>query len=288
MTEFDQKKAYVAQGDNYFDDGREIELLHFLYQEPEVHERRGSPAKVLAGIDEYGRTKNFLMNVGQDKGKIVTDLIEQERPKVMVELGGYVGYSAVLFADAVRRAGGKRYYSLERNPVFAAVVMAVVDLAGLSDVVKVIVGPSDQSLRRLHEQKVLEQINFLFLDHYKPAYVTDLKLCEELGLIRPGSILAADNVIKPGNPPYLEYVRSSVEEKRKRLEGGGDDQSGLGQQFPERTQAQYKARVGDEKLSTELRGNPKLVYESKLVNSFEPTGQPVSPSSVRARVETTG
>jgi catechol O-methyltransferase len=38
----------------------------------------------------------------------------------------------------------------------------------------------------------------MFLDHYKPAYTTDLKLCEELGLIHKGTVLAADNVIKPG------------------------------------------------------------------------------------------
>ena len=33
------------------------------------------------------------MNVGDDKGKIVADLIAEQKPEVMVELGGYVGYS---------------------------------------------------------------------------------------------------------------------------------------------------------------------------------------------------
>ncbi|KAL8743323.1 MAG: hypothetical protein Q9184_008128, partial [Pyrenodesmia sp. 2 TL-2023] len=37
----------------------------------------------------------------------------------------------------------------------------------------------------------------------------------------------------------------------------------------------YKEREGEEKLSTEIKGNPNLVYESKLVNSFEPTGLPL-------------
>ena len=33
------------------------------------------------------------MNVGDDKGRIVTDLIADRKPEVMVELGGYIGYS---------------------------------------------------------------------------------------------------------------------------------------------------------------------------------------------------
>ena len=33
------------------------------------------------------------MNVGDDKGRIVTDLIADRKPQVMVELGGYIGYS---------------------------------------------------------------------------------------------------------------------------------------------------------------------------------------------------
>jgi len=70
--------------------------------------------------------------------------------------------------------------------------MSLVDLAGLSDVVKVVVGTSDASLERLHSTGQLQHIDLLFLDHYKPAYVTNLKLCEELNLITPGSVLAAD------------------------------------------------------------------------------------------------
>jgi catechol O-methyltransferase len=154
------------------------------------------------------------MNVGNFKGKIVCDLIADLKPETMVELGGYVGYSAIMFGDAARRAGGKRYLSLERNPEFAAVSTMLIDLAGLRDVVRVHVGPSDSSLKRLYDEGQLERIDLLFLDHYKPAYTTDLKLCEYYGLITPGSVMAADNVIFPGNPPYLKYVRSTVQEKR--------------------------------------------------------------------------
>ena len=216
--------------------------MHFVYGQHDLDDIRGSPEKVLAKIDEYATTKKYLMNVGQDKGRIVCDLIRQRKPEIMVELGGYVGYSALLFGNALRKAGGKRYHSLEKNPVFGAIVASLVDLAGLSDIVKVHVGASDASLKRLHSNGVLNRIDLLFLDHYKPAYVTDLQLCEKLRLIGPGSVLAADNVVSPGNPPYLEYVRSSTKEKAASIGG---------------------------------KGNPKLVYDSQLHQSWEPTGDPV-------------
>ena len=252
-------------------------MLHFVYSHPSIAEIRGSPTGVLKAIDEYGRTKNYLMNVGDDKGKIVADLIADVKPETMVELGGYVGYSALLFGDAVRKAGGKRYFSLERNPEFAAVIMSLVDLAGLRDVVKVVVGSSSDAIKRLHAAGTLKHIDLMFLDHYKPAYTSDLKLCEHLGLVKPGSVMAADNVIKPGNPPYLEYVRSSVEQKRERYEKSDETNGTEATGFAERTKNQYRSREGEENLSTEIKGNPNLIYESKLVNSFEPTGVPVSP-----------
>lgn len=293
--DFDGKKAYVpAEKDgqasvrlrcwtlprgetdlcSQFDDGREIELLHFIHRHRKIAELRGNPSKVLKAIDEYARTKKFLMNVGEDKGKIVTDLIADVRPETMVELGGYVGYSAILFGDAVRRAGGRRYFSLERNPEFAAVIMSLVDLAGLSDVVKVVVGRSGDSLERLHKDDTLQQIDLLFLDHYKPAYTIDLKLCEQLGLLKPGSVLAADNVIKPENPPYLEYVQSTVAQKRERYEKG--KVNGAETEFAKGTTNQYEKREREEEVNAEIKGNPDLIYESKMFHSFEPTGIPVS------------
>ncbi|GAB7349630.1 hypothetical protein MBLNU459_g0312t1 [Dothideomycetes sp. NU459] len=272
MAEFDKKRAYAVQEEVFFDDGREIELLHFVYSKSNLDEIRNSPKHVLAVLDEFARTKKYLMNVGEDKGRIVTDLIAEVKPQTMVELGGYIGYSCILFGDAVRKAGGKRYFSLERNPEFGAVIASLVDLAGLSDVVKVIIGSSDVSIKRLHSSGQLKHVDLMFLDHYKPAYKTDLKLCEELKLITPGSVMAADNVITPGNPPYLEYVRSTVAQKRQAIESGAKE-SGPDARFADRTAKQYASRQGDEKLG-ETNGNPNLVYDSKLHNSWEPSGVP--------------
>ena len=291
MTEVQKEKLYQAKEETFvrylssipqvivltscqFDDGREIELLHFVYGKLTNEDLRGSPEKVLEAIDEFARTKKYLMNIGEDKGQIVTDLIAKVKPQVMVELGGYIGYSCVLFGNAVRKAGGQRYFSLERNPEFAAIIASLVDLAGLGDIVKVVVGSSETSIRRLYAAKTLQHIDLIFLDHYKPAYITDLKLCEELGLVGPGTVMAADNVITPGNPPYLEYVRSSVPEKHSAI-NNSKVTKGVDTRFKAGTADQYLKREGAAKLDGSIRGNPNLVYESMLINSFEPSGEAV-------------
>lgn len=86
MATFDENKAYMPQEEVFFDDGREIELLHFVYSRPNISKIRGSPEGVLAAIDEYARTKKYLMNVGEDKGRIVSDLIAQTKPRLMVRV----------------------------------------------------------------------------------------------------------------------------------------------------------------------------------------------------------
>ncbi|CAD6448717.1 d77ffafc-03e6-4bfa-8a06-fa77d1cddc05 [Sclerotinia trifoliorum] len=267
MAQFDKAKSYASQEEVFFDDGREEELVEFVRNHPDRSEIQGSPANVLQAIDEYGRTKRYLMNVGENKGAIVTNMIREKKPEIMVELGGYCGYSTILFGSAVRAAGGKKYYSLERSPKFAKVISALVNFAGLEGFVEVVVGPSNEGIQTLHSRG-LKTIDMMFLDHYKPAYTTDLKLCEQLGLIKEGTVLAADNVISPGNPPYLEYIRSTVEKKVENLKQKGKLDT---DRFAKRSATQY----GEvEALDTEIKGNPNLIYESELVNSFEPTGEP--------------
>lgn len=167
-------------------------------------------------MDEFSAKEDLLISVGFQKKPILRDLIASESSlSVGVELGGYLGYSAILFGDQMRRsaaaaASGRtpRLWSLEASPIYAAFIMSMVDLAGLSDIVKVVTGPAAASLRRLHQSGELTQVNFVFLDHNEEMYLADLKLCQELGVVGPGSVVVADNVGRPGAPEYREYVRS--------------------------------------------------------------------------------
>lgn len=79
-------------------------------------------------------------------------------------------------------------------------------------------------------------------------------------------------VVKPGNPPYLKYVRSTVEEKRQEYKKQtGSDPLHL----PDRTKYTYKTGEKDQVLESDVHGNPNLVYDSKFNEGWEPSGVPV-------------
>jgi catechol O-methyltransferase len=129
-----------------------------------------------------------------------------------VELGGYLGYSAILFADAMRRENPSsqdelKIWSLEMSTEFAEIARKLIELAGLSEIVTVVIGPAEESLRKLKGEGKLTGLDMLFLDHAEELYVTDFKVCEELRLLRKGAVVVADNVVRPGAPEYRELAR---------------------------------------------------------------------------------
>ena len=50
-------------------------------------------------------------------------------------------------------------------------------------------------------------VDFVFIDHDKSAYLTDLLSILDRGWLHPGSIVVADNIKVPGAPKYREYMR---------------------------------------------------------------------------------
>lgn len=152
-----------------------------------------------------------MISIGSDKKRIIEDLIKEYKPRVMVEFGGYVGYSAIAFGSAMQRTrpGEKiEVWSLEFNPLYAAIAMAIVDLAGMSDVVKIVIGSAADSMKRLKTEGKLDRIDLLFVDHVEDLYMSDVKTCESLGLLKSGSVVAADNVVRPGAPEYVKFMRA--------------------------------------------------------------------------------
>ncbi|OOF98078.1 hypothetical protein ASPCADRAFT_205341 [Aspergillus carbonarius ITEM 5010] len=195
-------------------DGREVALLKHIYSHPSLPQIRDSPSALRDLMDEYAAKQDFLISIGPDKAKKIAKLFADEKPKVVVELGGYLGYSAILFADAMRQAASGtstelRVWSLEADPLIASIAMNFIDLVGLSDIVKVVVGPAADSLRRLSAEGKLPKVDLLFLDHVEDLYKTDLEVSEQLGFLHSGALVLADNVVRPGAPAYREYVRGS-------------------------------------------------------------------------------
>ncbi|ETM48470.1 hypothetical protein L914_06992 [Phytophthora nicotianae] len=175
-----------------------------------VHEnaKQGDPKSVLEAIDTFGYEHHWMMNVGDVKGELIDEELEKVKPKVLVELGGHLGYSAVRFASKMRELSGPsaHVYSFEISSDFAAIATKMIEFAGLSDMVTIIIGTYGDNYNKLKERGV-EHVDVFFIDHDKKLYKSDLIIIEQSGMLRSGPVVVADNVVYAHISDYLDYIR---------------------------------------------------------------------------------
>jgi len=186
-------------------DGREAAAVRYVLH----HARPGDIDDVLAAIDKFAYEKSLLINVGDEKGKLLDAAVRRADPALALELGTYCGYGALRIARAAPNA---RVFSVELAEANAANARQIWAHAGVSDRVTCVVGTvgdGGRTLDALANQHGFSSgaLGFVFLDHDKDAYLDDLKSILNRGWLRPGAIVVADNVRVPGAPKYRAYMR---------------------------------------------------------------------------------
>lgn len=196
---------------------KEQRLRDFILGRPEEelkHSIRGNPGRILELIDEFS-AKDFLMNIGKPKGDFVLQEIAGSR--FMAEIGGYMGYSAIKFGSSLPDDG--KYYSFEANPEFAAIAKSLVDLAGLSAKVEIIVGEAKQTLVEFSQRPNRpSKFDAVFIDHSNKIYLSDLRTLESLSLVDTGTVVLADNMNHErfsGAEDYDQYLQLGSEKKKQ-------------------------------------------------------------------------
>lgn len=151
---------------------------------------------------ENNQTYNYLPIIGPEKGQVLVKMVKLVKPKLIVEAGTLVGYSAILMAKYVP-VGGK-IISLEIDKKLADIARRNIQSAHFESKVEVIVGDAKKTLKNIRET-----IDLLFLDAAKEEYLKYLKLVEPL--LRTKSVVVADNVkiFADDVSDFLDYVRYS-------------------------------------------------------------------------------
>ena len=167
-----------------------------------------NPNSVLNIIDNYAYRKTFLMNIGDEKGLLLENAIKESQANNILELGVYLGYSTIRILKNLD--DNSKLTSIESNKKFAEIATENINIAGLSNKHKLIIGKSTEVIPSLKEK-----YDFIFIDHWKDLYLKDLKTLEENDLIKSNAWIFADNVILFNLEDYLDYVRSSPNYKSK-------------------------------------------------------------------------
>ncbi|MFI1919217.1 O-methyltransferase [Nocardia sp. NPDC020380] len=203
----------------------------------------GDPASVLAAMDDFARHRSMLVNVGDEKGLILDAAVRKAEPRLLLELGTYLGYSAVRIGRVMPEAA--RLVSVEFSAPNAEIARAIIAHAGLAERVSVVVGTIGDGGATLRTLAVEHDFgpgaaDFLFLDHTKEAYLADLRSILAAGWLRPGAMVVADNVGVPGAPDYLRYMRQHEGKDWRTVE--------------HRTHVEYQSLLKDLVLESEYLG----------------------------------
>lgn len=143
---------------------------------------------VLRAIEEEGRDKGLPL-VQPASARLLRALVIASGARHVLEVGTCIGYSAIWMAQALPAEG--RLITLENDADRAAVARSNIERAGLAERVSVIVGDAS---RYLH--KVAGPFDVVFQDSDKKLY--EPMLDRLVALLRPGGVLATDNVLWNG------------------------------------------------------------------------------------------
>tara|TARA_Y100001935_G_scaffold9423_1_gene7333 strand:+ start:1309 stop:2055 length:747 start_codon:yes stop_codon:yes gene_type:complete len=182
--------------------------------------KQNDPDSILKAMDDFAENDRFLMNIGNEKGLLLTEELKKLGRNILIlELGCFCGYSAILMAKNLGNAG--KVVSLEVNRTYAKNASEIINFAGLKDKITIIEGSSDKIIGTLRYR-----FDLVLLDHWKNLYKRDLMAIEKRGLLKNGSIIFADNVGKfisalvgkrGESDNYLDYVRNNNKYRNKNI-----------------------------------------------------------------------
>ena len=157
--------------------------------------------EILRGIEQDSEKRNLPI-IGPIKGMVLDDVVIQTKPKVILEIGTLVGYSALRMSRFL--PSGARIMCVEISNSFAEEAQDNFSKAGLSNMIQIIIGDAKEVIPNLKET-----VDLLFLDAEKINYLTYLNLAERM--LHKGSTIVADNAGMAASEMqnFLSYVRES-------------------------------------------------------------------------------
>ena len=144
--------------------------------------------------DATANLPNAGMQIGADQGALLALLVRSIGARYAVEIGTYTGYSALAVAAALPADG--MLVACDINAEWTAIGRRHWEAAGVAQRIDLRLGPALETLAALLRERGPATLDFAFVDADKPAYDAYYEAC--LGLVRPGGLIALDNMLWSG------------------------------------------------------------------------------------------
>ncbi|MEO8574993.1 MAG: O-methyltransferase [Pyrinomonadaceae bacterium] len=137
----------------------------------------------------YSHYEDSSMLSGFVQGRVLSMFSRMIRPKVVLEIGTYLGYSALCFAEGL--VDGGKVITLDVNEETNKVARSYVEKTSFKDRIEFHLGNAVEIIPSLPET-----FDLVFIDADKPNYSNYYNLVFDK--VRPGGFIIADNVLWSG------------------------------------------------------------------------------------------
>lgn len=170
---------------------REPEVLTKLRQETAKHPRN-------------------IMQISPEQGQFMALLVQLMGAKKALEIGVFTGYSSLVVALALPPEG--KMVACDVSEEYTSIARRYWEQAGVADKIDLHIAPAIATLDKLIAAGETDTFDFAFIDADKSSY--DDYYEKALKLIRPGGLIAIDNVLWYGKVADLQVQDNRTKKLR--------------------------------------------------------------------------
>jgi predicted O-methyltransferase YrrM len=134
------------------------------------------------------------MQIAPEQGQFMALLVQLMGARRTLEVGVFTGYSALAVALALPADG--QVVACDVSEEYTAIARRYWQQAGVADKIDLRLGPAAETVAALIANGETGQFDFAFIDADKSGYDTYYE--QTLQLVRPGGLIAIDNVLWSG------------------------------------------------------------------------------------------
>ena len=155
----------------------------------EQHTTSESPALKEINRDTHLNVLMPRMLSGHLQGRVLALISKLLKPRTILEIGTYTGYSAICLAEGLEQGG--KLITIDKNAELESRVRRNFAAAGVTNLVDFRIGRADQIIPELKEQ-----FDLVFIDADKASYSRYFDLV--IDKVNKGGLILADNVLWSG------------------------------------------------------------------------------------------
>ena len=165
------------------------QLVAYIHK---VSLREAEPLRLLR--EETAKLPMAGMQISPDQGQFMALLVRLIGARHCLEIGTFTGYSSLAVALALPPDG--RVVCCDVSEEYTAIARRAWASAGVADKIELHIAPARATLDRLRAAAQRSRFDFAFIDADKTNY--DHYYEAALELVRPGGLIAIDNVLWSG------------------------------------------------------------------------------------------